>query len=429
MIRAMVAPVLHAIEQDTNNAFITVDRDGAMAARSASLARRSAGESFGPLDGVPIGIKDCIDTAGLRTTLGSGVFAERVPTADATVVARLREAGAVIVGKTHCTELCCGTTGLNDWFGEARNPHDPTRYPGGSSSGSAIAVASGLVPVALGSDTSCSIRQPAAACGVVGFKPTFGRVPTDGVSVCSRHLDHVGPIARSVTEAIDVLRVIQDSGWDDLRPGPIERSALRVGVLQGDVLELATPDVVAAFEAGLEVLEASGWRLGRVDLGIDLDGTDDHANTLCADLMEEYGQALRAADPERIGADLRHWLDLFESVDPVMYAAALDAKSHVTRVVEQAFESWDVLLCPTIRKGAGLLTEASAEDREPRVGNCSLWDMTGQPSLTVPLGSDARLTDCNGMPLGLLINAKRGADALALQVGTLVEADLERAGQ
>lgn len=433
MIQTMVGPTLHAIEQDQHNCFITIDRAGALEARSASLARRRDGLTLGVLDGVPIGIKDCIDTADLRTTIGSRMFAERVPTEDADVVRRLRAAGMVVVGKTNCTELCCGTTGANTWFGDVSNPHDPTRYSGGSSSGSAAAVAAGLVPVALGTDTSCSIRHPAAACGVVGFKPTFDRVSTRGVSVCARPLDHVGPIARSVSAAATVLNVIQQDGWDD--PTMPARSIseidrLRIGVLQGPFLELCEPDVQAAFADALEVLKMRPWTVSEVDLGLDLEAIDDEANLLCADISRVYGNEIGSAAEGVVGPELTQWVDLVASVDELRYEQALAVRQEVAGLVEDVFDEFDVLVCPTIRKGAGLLSEAADEDRSPRMGNCSLWNMTGQPSLTVPLGGmiDGRTgptrRDRNGMPLGLLINTKRGADALALQVGQIIESAL-----
>ncbi len=438
MIHTMVGPTLDAIDQDDTNCFITVDRAGALLARSAADTRRRAGQPLGPVDGVLVGVKDCIDTAGLKTTIGSGMFADRVPDRDADVVRRLREAGAIIVGKTNCTELCCGTTGANSWFGDVRNPHDPARYSGGSSSGSAAAVASGLVPIAIGTDTSCSIRHPAAACGVVGFKPTFGRVSTDGVSVCARVLDHVGPIARSVDDAAALLEVIQGDEWDTpttcVRSGrdlQAELDELRIGVLQGPFLDLCEPDVKAAFADAIGALGTRKWTMGSVDLcsdlGIDLEAVDDQANLLCADIREVYGADIDAAAEGTVGPELRHWVDLVSNVDEQIYAEALAVRRTVTEQVEAAFDDWDVLICPTIRKGAGLLTEAPTEDRMPRMGNCSLWNMTGQPSLTVPLGgmvdgtAGARRRDRNGMPLGLLINTRRGADALALQVGRVAE--------
>ena len=433
MIRTMVGPTLHAIEHDEFNAFITIDREGALAARSDSLARRQAGRALGPLDGVPVAIKDCIDTAGLRTTIGSGMYADRVPNTDATVVRRLKAAGVIIVGKTNCTELCCGTTGANAWFGDVMNPHDTTRYTGGSSSGSAAAVAAGLVPMAIGTDTSCSIRHPAAACGVVGFKPTFGRVSTEGVSVCATPLDHVGPIARSVDDAATLLAAMQSDGWDD--PTEPARSineldGLRIGILQGPFYDLCEPDVQAAFDDAIDVLRRRPWHVEPVDLGLDLETIDHEANLLCADLVTVYGADVAAAPAGVVGDELRFWFDAVADVDTDRYAEALAVRDRVTIAVEAAFDTWDVLLCPTIRKGAGLLAEAAAEDRMPRMGNCSLWDMTGQPSLTVPLGgmvdghAGPSRRDRNGMPLGLLINTRRDADALALQMGRIAESAL-----
>ncbi|MFT7647490.1 MAG: aspartyl-tRNA(Asn)/glutamyl-tRNA(Gln) amidotransferase subunit A [Candidatus Poriferisodalaceae bacterium] len=199
--------------RDQFNAFLQLDPEGIAGAIEASLRRAAAGESLGPLDGLSVAIKDNLDVAGMATRHGSTIFDdEPAASRDAPVVARLRAAGAAILGKTRMTELACGTDGLNTHFGNAHNPWNPDHHTGGSSSGSAVAVASGLVPLALGSDTGGSTRIPAAACGVVGLKPSFGRVPTLGMGVCARKLDHIGVIASSVPLALQALVAIEDAG-------------------------------------------------------------------------------------------------------------------------------------------------------------------------------------------------------------------------
>lgn len=398
--------------------FITIDHAGAIAAADAADARRVRGQSLGPLDGVPVAIKDNLDTAGVRTTFGLGLYRERVPSTDAEVVRRLRAAGAVVVAKTNMTELACGTVGVNVHYGDCRNPLDFARYPGGSSSGSAAAVAADLVRHAIGTDTGCSIRHPASACGVVGFKPTFARTSNEGVSVCARGLDHVGPITSTVADAADLLSVIQQAGFDDPRAmlgTPV--TGLRVARLSGDFLAHCRPDVLAAFEPAAALIESLGAHVDDLDLGYGLHAIDDVANVLGADLFDEYGDLLGAADRDAVGPDLWTWYDRYEETSPAAYAAAEREQQQITATVHDRMAGWDLLISPTTRTGTGTFAEGAGEPRMMRMGNMSIWDLTGQPAITVPFGTCA-----NGMPLGLQIIGRRGDDARVLQLAAAVEA-------
>ncbi|MFZ0807844.1 MAG: amidase, partial [Candidatus Sulfotelmatobacter sp.] len=194
------------------NAFITITGESALAEARAAEAEISRGEWRGPLHGVPIALKDLIDTAGVRTTAGSALYKDRIPTEDAEVVRRLRQAGAVIVGKNNLHEFAYGGSSLVSFFGETRNPRDPGRVAGGSSGGSAAAIAAGMAYAAIGTDTAGSVREPAALCGCVGLKPTYGRVSSRGVNPLSPSLDHVGPIAANVADCAIVLQAI--AGYD-----------------------------------------------------------------------------------------------------------------------------------------------------------------------------------------------------------------------
>lgn len=421
--RERVEVSLRAAEDDALgvNAFITVDRVGALEAADAADRRAAAGRSLGPLDGVPVAVKDSLDTAGLRTTFGSGMYDTRTPEVDAGALRRLRAGGAVIIGKTNMTELACGTFGHNEWFGPVRNPHDVTRYPGGSSSGSAAAVAAGIVDHAVGSDTSCSIRHPAAVCGIVGLKPTFDRVSAVGNCVCSGYLDHVGPMGVDVHAVADLLAVMQEPGVDDPRlPGDEALDSLlgrrRIGVLGGSFVDECADDVVAAAQAGIGGLGRLGHELVDVDLGLDLLAMDELANVLCADMIDAYGADVDAAPPGRVSESVRSWFAIFgEGAD--RYDEALAARDAARRQIDRIMiaDSLDVLVCPTSRVGAGLLADAD-EDRQLRMGNMSIWDMTGQPSLTVPWGHAD-----TGMPLGLLLNGRHGDDRLLLMMGRQLE--------
>ena len=213
--RKQISPVeittscLRRIEElnPTINAFITVMHDSALAQAREAEDEIRAGNWRGPLHGVPIGLKDLIDTAGVKTTCASALFADRVPTEDAEVVRRLKSAGAVLIGKQNLQEFAWGGTSASSYFGAVRNPWDNERIAGGSSGGSAAAVASGMCFGALGTDTGGSVREPAAFCGIVGLKPTYGRVSTRGVFPLSPSLDHVGPLCRNVIDTALLLQV------------------------------------------------------------------------------------------------------------------------------------------------------------------------------------------------------------------------------
>ncbi len=401
------------------NAFITVDRQGALAAAAASDERRCTGRALGPLDGVPVAVKDNIDTAGLATTRGSGLYVDRVPERDAVAVERLRAAGMVVIGKSHLGELACGSEGRNEFFGDCLNPHDVERWPGGSSSGSAAAVGAGIVALALGSDTSCSVRAPASFCGVVGLKPTFGRISTAGVSVLSARVDHVGLIASNVGLVAAGLAALQEAGWGDpSRALGVLGPAYRVGVLGGDFVDTCTPDVQAVFERAVAIFEADGAHLSDVHLDVDLAEADAQCNVLCVDMVAAYGADVWSRS-EVVGRDVLDWFDVFQQgVEVETRDQALSLQSmlrvHVGRLFDQT--DCDVMVCPTTRSGADLLSTVR-HDRMLRVGNLAIWNMTGQPSITVPCGTDA-----NAMPLGLLITGRLGADDKVLAVAERFEA-------
>jgi len=365
-------------------------------------------------EGIAVAIKDSMDVRGMQSLHGSPLFANEAPaTVDATVVERLRAQGARIVGKTHMTELACGTDGLNVHFGDVLNPHDPERHAGGSSSGSAASVAAGIVPLALGSDTGGSIRVPAAACGVVGLKPSYGRVPNDGMSVGASHLDHIGPIASSVEHARWGLAAVEDPGWssDSLDP-----ATATFGILQGPFLDECEPDVVKAFETAIPAIEALGGTVLDVNLGLDLVAVDDHANALSRDLYDAYGSLILQAPPELVGDELRSWIELFTDVDPATYAAAVRERSRLISVLNTVMAEIDVLVCPTMRSGVCLRSEAGAQPRDLRTANLVLFNMTGQPSLTIPWG-----VDDSDMPLGLLLTGRNGEDYGVLDVAERLE--------
>src|SRR5262245_2919173 len=247
------------------NAFITVSAESALASARTAEAEIQRGRWRGPLHGIPIALKDLFDSAGVRTTAASALFKDRVPTEDAAVARKLRDAGAVLLGKTNMHEFAYGATSAVSYFGAVRNPWDAARVSGGSSGGSAAAVAAGLCYGALGSDTAASIRQPSAYCGVVGFKPTYGLVSTRGAIPLSWTLDHVGPISRMVTDSALLLQAI--AGYDPLdvasRSMPIPDysaalrgnvSSVRVGVARTSFFADVDSEIEAAVNDALQVL-------------------------------------------------------------------------------------------------------------------------------------------------------------------------------
>ncbi|MGH9161751.1 MAG: amidase, partial [Vicinamibacteraceae bacterium] len=245
------------------NAFITVTEEEARQAATAADAARDAGWSHGPLHGIPIALKDLIDQRGVRTTAGSRVRDDAPPAAqDAVVTARLRAAGAVLVGKTNLHEFAFGSTNQDSAFGPVHHPIDHERLSGGSSGGSAVAVATGMALAALGTDTGGSVRIPAAACGLVGLKPAYGEVPVDGVLPLSVSLDHVGPLCRTCEDAWILHAVIAGLPAEQAAsPAPRPASSLRARVLRGYFHDLMEDEVRASFEAAVRQLAACGARI------------------------------------------------------------------------------------------------------------------------------------------------------------------------
>ena len=397
--------------------------DGTAREQAARSAERWRTGDAGPLEGVPVGVKDIIDTAGLCTAAGSPLFAGRVPSADATVVARLREAGAVILAKTTTPEFAFG-----DESGDGvRNPSAPDRWAGGSSSGSAAGLAAGLFPVALGSDTGGSIRVPASYCGVSGLKPTFGLVPRDGVFGVSWTLDHVGPMARTVADLGLVLGVI--AGGCDADPYASDRpvpdygrlaesiQGTRVGVVDGWLAEDRSPGVTAAVSGALERLEQLGCTVERVPFPhAELAGTIAWVITVVefaahhVSNMHRIGEFTPSAAC-RLAAGAR--TSAFD------YLKALRARSMVQGDLDSVFERVDVLVTaatPTTAPDPATFFDDGDRLWLDKVARTLLpFNVTGQPALVVPVGLD------EGQPAAVQIVAPPHADALCLQVGAALQ--------
>ena len=404
---------------------------GAVVARDDDAAREQAARSVerwrrgdpGPLEGVPIGVKDIINTRGLRTAAGSTLFAGHVPASDATVVARLRDAGAVILAKTTTPEFAFG-----DESGDGVvNPGAPGRWAGGSSSGSAAGLAAGLFPVALGSDTGGSIRVPASYCGVSGIKPTFGRVPRDGVFGVSWTLDHVGPMARTVEDLGLVLGVIAGGCDDDpyASPRPVPDygqpaesiQGMRVGVVEGWMAESCSQGVNAALSGALGRMEELGCTVEPVPFPhAELAGIIAWVITVVEFAAHHVGNMDRIGEftPSaacRLAAGAR--------TSATEYLRALKARSLVQRALDTSFQRVDVLITaatPTSAPDPATFFDDGDRLWLDKVARTLLpFNVTGQPALVMPVGLD------EGRPAAIQIVAPPQADALCLKIGAALQ--------
>lgn len=383
--------------------------DPAHARRQAQAAdaHRMAGRPLGPLHGVPLGIKDIFDTADYPTEFGSALWKGRTPREDSVAVARLRAAGATVLGKTVTTEYA--------YFhpGKTRNPHDPARTPGGSSSGSAAAVAAGMVPGAIGSQTNGSVIRPASFCGVVGFKPTHGLIPRTGAMLLSRALDHVGVFARSVVDAAILADVLagHDTEDPDTRPiatGHLAASAAsepplppRFAFVKGPAWKAAEPYLDEAFG---ELVDALGENVQAVDLGGSFErGVEFHGRIMAADMAHNFRRDL-AKGGDVLSVQLRELLGRGKAYTAHDYLEATSAAEILNQQLDDLFNEYDAILTTSAPGEAPIGTAT---------GNpifCSLWTYLGTPAISLPL-----LAGPNGMPIGVQLVARRGNDARLLR--------------
>jgi aspartyl-tRNA(Asn)/glutamyl-tRNA(Gln) amidotransferase subunit A len=401
------------------------------AARQAEDELRS-GLDRGPLHGIPTGIKDIIDVAGVRTTCNSRSRADAAPaTADAPVVTRLREAGMVVLGKTVTQEFAAGVVSA-----PARNPWDPARIPGGSSGGTAAALAAGTFPAAMGSDTGGSIRIPAAACGGVGLKPTYGAVSKRGVYPLAWSLDTVGPLARTVEDAALVYNAI--AGHDPLDPmsarfTPEDATAeigrdlagIRIGVVRGAFLERVQPAVAAAFDAALPVLRACGAEVVEVEWA---ESATARAAGMIINRVETVGihaDGLKT-HPELFGPEMRLRLEANRLFPAGGYLRALQARVLMRESIARVFAEHrlDAIVVPTLPGIAAPADDTFVDyadgSREPvalaYTRLCTVFNCTGQPALSVPCGFSPE-----GLPVGLTIAGRPFAEARICRIGHAYE--------
>jgi aspartyl-tRNA(Asn)/glutamyl-tRNA(Gln) amidotransferase subunit A len=403
------------------NAFILVMADDAR--RQARLADEelASGEDRGPLHGVPISVKDLFDVEGTATTAASRVREGHVARSDAAVIARLRRAGAVIVGKTNLHEFAFGTTNEDSAFGPARHPLDPARSPGGSSGGSAASLAAGMALATLGTDTGGSIRIPSAICGTVGLKPSLGELPTDGVVPLSRTLDHVGPLTATVADAWHVFHALR--GDTSLRPlAPSAAEKLRLAVPREYFCDVLDGDVRRAFEGSVDALRSVGATLVDVRVPSARFIATVYLHLVFGDAAAYHAAALERM-PDRYTPPVRLRLEMARYVLAEDYVRALEGREQLRHEVDAALSGFDALLLPTVPIPAPLIgaTTVDIEGAMEPIRNVmlrltQLFNITGHPAISLPCGRTA-----SGLPCGLQLVGTRNQTDQLLHVAAGVE--------
>jgi aspartyl-tRNA(Asn)/glutamyl-tRNA(Gln) amidotransferase subunit A len=409
------------------NAFITITGEQALRQAGKAEAEIARGDWRGPLHGVPVALKDLFDTEGIRTTAASGIFKDRVPTADAEVVRRLNAAGAVLLGKLNMHEFAYGGTSTASYFGPVHNPWKLEYTSGGSSGGSGAAVAAELCYGALGSDTGGSIRQPAAYCGIAGLKPTYGRVSTQGVIPLAWSLDHVGPMCRAVADLAAMLQAIAGYDSQDTNsmnvPVPdysqaarMKVSALRLGIPRAIFYEKLDPEVEAAVNNAIEVLRKLTASVQDVQLPA--------YQTLPITAAEAYAfhSSYLAKTPELYQPTTRQRLEGGAKVTAEAYIHARRELDRLRRSVREVFSGVDLLITPTTPIPAVTIAESANLEAPPPGGvqlslrNTQPFDIYGLPAISVPCGFTG-----SGLPIGLQISGAHFGEQTVLALAHAYE--------
>jgi len=407
-------------------AFITVTADLARQAAATADRELGSGHDRGPLQGIPVALKDLFDRAGVVTTAGSRLLRNAAAT-DAAVTARLRAVGAVFVGKTNLHEWAFGVTTDNPHFGPARNPFAPERIPGGSSGGNAVALATGMCFSSIGSDTGGSIRIPASLCGIVGLKPTSGRVSLRGAVPLSWTLDHAGPMARTVRDVAITLAAI--AGHDPADPGSVDHPVedylggleggargIRIGLAVPYFFEQADPEVTRAVRAAARVLEMAGASVTEIALPRTGELRETQRTILGADAAAFHRERI-AAHRDGYGRDVAARIDAGLAVTGAEYAAARRTRDELIRAFDDVFDTLDLLVLPTTPTVAPLREGADAVAAAARLtGLTSPFNLTGLPAISIPCGRDGA-----GLPIGLQLVSRRWGEALLLRVARAYE--------
>jgi aspartyl-tRNA(Asn)/glutamyl-tRNA(Gln) amidotransferase subunit A len=411
------------------NAFITVTADSALAQAREAEADIQRGSWIGPLHGIPIALKDLLDTAGVRTTGASGVFKDRIPTQDADVVRRLKAAGAVILGKLNMHEFAYGGSSVISYFGPVRNPWERSYSTGGSSGGSAAAVAAELCYCAIGSDTGGSIRQPAAFCGIAGLKPTYGRVSTRGVIPLAWSLDHIGPMTRTVIDAAISLQVI--AGYDPRDTNSTDKavqdyagtlvaktSSVRLGIARNHFYEGLHPEIQTAMDSALSVLE----KLTSTQREIEIPAANDVAILITKAEAYSYHREYITKSPELYQPETLKRIRAGADISTADYIYARRQLDEFRRSVRNLFDTVDVVVTPTTPLPPYTIAELLADLDHLRAKevltllNTRPFNLLGLPAISVCCGFTGR-----GLPIGLQISGPPGGDAIILRLAHAYE--------
>jgi aspartyl-tRNA(Asn)/glutamyl-tRNA(Gln) amidotransferase subunit A len=409
------------------NAFITVTAEAALERARQMEAEAQHGKWRGPLHGIPIALKDNIDTAGVRTTAASELFKDRVPAEDAEVVRRLKDAGAILLGKTNLHEFAYGGSAAVSYFGAVHNPWAPDRIAGGSSGGSAAATATGMCFAALGTDTAGSIRIPACYCGIVGLKATYGRVSNRGVIPLSWTLDHTGPLCRTVEDAAIVLGAIAGHDEGDAssadKPAADYRGALRsraprlrLGILRKPFFDGLDPEVAASIEAAIGALRKMAASVEEVALPPASAPLEEIYGRVRGVEAYAYHAQWVAASPEKYQASTRERIvQNAAGVSAVQYAQARREVDGLRAGIRKLFDKVDLLITPTLPGPPVLISQAS-DPNAVSLRHTSPFNVLGLPAISIPCGKTSA-----GLPIGLHIAGAPFAESTVLALAHAFE--------
>ncbi len=407
-------------------AFTRLYTDQARAVADAQDRMLAAGAALGPLAGVIVAIKDLFDVAGEPTTAGSIALRDAAPASrDAPIVARLRAAGALIIGKTNMTEFAFSGIGINPHYGTPGNPADRARIPGGSSSGAAVAVADGMCDIAIGSDTGGSTRIPAAFCGIVGHKPTQKRIPLDGAVPLSTTLDSIGPMARSVADCARADAVM--AGMEPLPVERLERNGLRLGLVRSLVLDALDPDVADAFERAVQLLAKAGAQL--VDVRTDLFGEMAQVNAkggFAAIEAYAWHRDLIARHGALYDPRVRGRIERGRETGAADYIDMVRGRARLVAAMDARLAGLDALVMPTVPVVAPRI-DALAEDDAFMRANMLILRNTAIANFFDLCAISLPVHDAGKLPVGLMLVGRHGGDARLFGVAAAVEAALASA--
>ena len=408
------------------NSFITVTAEQALDSAGKAEQSIAAGGYRGPLHGIPVAAKDLFATKGVRTTAGSKLYTNWRPDHDATAVARLADAGAVLLGKTNMHELAYGTKSNNPHYGPVRNPWDRVCHPGGSSGGSAAAVAAGLAMGALGSDTGASIRQPAACCGIVGLKPTYGRVSKFGAVPLAWSMDHAGPMTRSVKDAALMLQVL--AGHDPLDPTTADRpvpdytatiddsiEGSRIGVARSYFFDDCGPGVAEAMEAAIDTLRSLGATIEDVEIAGMAESRAASTLIISVEAAARFSREVRD-QPEGFSDALREAVTMGAFFTAEHYLLAQRARRRLSDGTRRLFAGYGGVIMPTQAVTAGPIDDDPPKHDLLRWRNTEHFDLTGLPAISVPCGFAG-----DGLPVGLQIAGNAFDEAGVLRIANAYE--------